>query len=225
MDYFSEILSVLSAEDPVSQRYTSKLEFLSDRGLGTAVGARFVGYSHALQKRVGELTHLKNNLRGGRMYDRACRKTLAAYWDVVAKLEHEFDQVLAANGLNEEWAQFDAKRQTEREADEIWGYAELWADDPEEGDEVARNWLPDKLPQIEALRNRILDVGKETARSEHFGSSSTEQAVEPENVTESDDVESPSSENTATKTCPDCAETIKGAARVCRFCGYRFQTA
>jgi hypothetical protein len=26
----------------------------------------------------------------------------------------------------------------------------------------------------------------------------------------------------ATKACPDCAEIILGAARVCRFCGYRF---
>ncbi len=25
--------------------------------------------------------------------------------------------------------------------------------------------------------------------------------------------------------CPDCAEQIKKAARVCRFCGYRFQTS
>jgi hypothetical protein len=28
-----------------------------------------------------------------------------------------------------------------------------------------------------------------------------------------------------TKTCPDCAEDVKAAARVCRFCGYRFDQA
>jgi hypothetical protein len=25
------------------------------------------------------------------------------------------------------------------------------------------------------------------------------------------------------KTCPDCAETVQPAARVCRFCGHRFE--
>jgi hypothetical protein len=28
--------------------------------------------------------------------------------------------------------------------------------------------------------------------------------------------------DTSTKTCPDCAEEVKEAAKVCRFCGYRF---
>ncbi|MFG1414062.1 zinc ribbon domain-containing protein [Xanthobacter sp. VTT E-85241] len=34
-------------------------------------------------------------------------------------------------------------------------------------------------------------------------------------------VEAPPSSNS--KTCPKCAETIKRAARVCRFCGYSFE--
>jgi uncharacterized protein UPF0547 len=33
-----------------------------------------------------------------------------------------------------------------------------------------------------------------------------------------------SAPQTLTKACADCAETVKAAARVCRFCGYRFES-
>jgi hypothetical protein len=32
-----------------------------------------------------------------------------------------------------------------------------------------------------------------------------------------------SPEPAETKICPDCAESVKAAARVCRFCGHRFE--
>jgi Uncharacterised protein family UPF0547 len=31
--------------------------------------------------------------------------------------------------------------------------------------------------------------------------------------------------NEKVKTCPDCAETVNARAKVCRFCGYRFDRA
>jgi hypothetical protein len=36
------------------------------------------------------------------------------------------------------------------------------------------------------------------------------------------DAEASSDREDAMKRCPDCAENVKAAARVCRFCGYRF---
>src|SRR4051812_25713841 len=38
-----------------------------------------------------------------------------------------------------------------------------------------------------------------------------------------DGVDTAAGETDETKTCPDCAETIKAGANVCRFCGHRFE--
>ena len=35
----------------------------------------------------------------------------------------------------------------------------------------------------------------------------------------------PASREPERKTCPDCAESVLAAARVCRYCGYRFDTS
>ena len=41
----------------------------------------------------------------------------------------------------------------------------------------------------------------------------------------SDSPAAPPLEEGGHKTCPDCAETVLAAARVCRYCGYRFEQA
>lgn len=40
---------------------------------------------------------------------------------------------------------------------------------------------------------------------------------------EDDAEEDPRGAQDALKTCPDCAETVKEEARVCRYCSYRFE--
>jgi hypothetical protein len=38
-------------------------------------------------------------------------------------------------------------------------------------------------------------------------------------------VDEPATDEGGTKACPECAERVQGAARVCRFCGHRFDGA
>jgi hypothetical protein len=54
-------------------------------------------------------------------------------------------------------------------------------------------------------------------------------AVDPTGVVHSDDppppptITLPTPPLPETKTCPDCAEEVRFAARKCRFCGFRFE--
>ena len=55
-------------------------------------------------------------------------------------------------------------------------------------------------------------------------SDSIREIMSDEPVQELEEAPVPHLESGDTKTCPDCAEPIKRAARKCRFCGYRYES-
>ncbi|MFN2490541.1 MAG: zinc ribbon domain-containing protein [Actinomycetota bacterium] len=57
--------------------------------------------------------------------------------------------------------------------------------------------------------------------------SPTRRSKEPSSAVTTHDpvVQAPPPPPAQTKDCPRCAETVKAAAKVCRFCGYEFQEA
>ena len=74
--------------------------------------------------------------------------------------------------------------------------------------------------------NRPLSIG--AAKCRECGATLSWSRVQDTGVLTPSLIEAPSASKdeglgTQDKTCPDCAETVKGAARVCRYCGYRFE--
>lgn len=82
-------------------------------------------------------------------------------------------------------------------------------------------------------------VDEQKALSHHLGPEASERAIaratalmrgdtdtaSTEAPVSTADTPEPAASTTDTKVCPDCAEEIKAAAKVCRFCGYRFADA
>lgn len=71
---------------------------------------------------------------------------------------------------------------------------------------------------VERCEVRILDGAQTHVRS--AGDTTDPDAAAPESAPSNDAVAEP-----GTKPCPDCAETVLAAARVCRFCRYEFWSA
>jgi hypothetical protein len=85
-------------------------------------------------------------------------------------------------------------------------------------------------PRVQALHDEVLQVLKD--RTDELAAGLRAQGIEPEPVPSPTTIDSErteeaigaagSSARSESKICPDCAEEIKAAARVCRFCGFRF---
>jgi len=145
---------------------------------------------------------------------------------VVVKLSEL--QVEELEGLMDEAQQlpaYDARIDEFREWLEIWletaqGHLSEWADYQrglvqQIGDEQAQT-IADTLatPRVQAVLESIKDALREQLRA--LGATPLDE------VETNDAAVSDFSAGEDTKVCPDCAEEVKAAARVCRFCRYRF---
>jgi hypothetical protein len=89
------------------------------------------------------------------------------------------------------------------------------------GDETAQRIADERAtPRLRVILDRA---------EEAVGDRQNQLGIEPEPTTAPspprDLARSPSGAvDSESKTCPDCAEEVKAAARVCRFCGYRFDS-
>lgn len=61
-----------------------------------------------------------------------------------------------------------------------------------------------------------------TGRATHEMASRIESVLAGASAAIPEHVESPGAAQRGMKSCPDCAESVREEARVCRFCGYRF---
>lgn len=81
------------------------------------------------------------------------------------------------------------------------------------------------IPYIDEQNALVQELEEEATQRAVQAATTAMRQCAPDATDDDTAARAPAEDASSDKACPDCAETVKAAARVCRFCGYRFAEA